>query len=97
MSNDANEKLKEFINDTVDRVWQLPTRPDLKKDCVDYVSEHWDNDLVYSDDVRKKVPLVNYIKNLVIQFLSNHCREAVSSQDIEYMAIAEKERLLTMK
>ena len=37
-----------------------------------------------------------YVVYLFIQFLSYHCREAVSSQDIEYMAIAEKERLLTM-
>ena len=96
MSCEVKERLQEFISETVGETWQLPTRPDLEADCVDYVWEHWDKDLVYSDDMRKKVPLVNYIKNLVIQFLSNHCREAVSSQDIEYMAIAEKERLLSI-
>lgn len=88
MSNDANERLQEFISETVGELWQLPTRPDLEKDCVDYVWEHWDKEISYQDRI--------YVNFLVIQFLSYHCREAVSSQDIEYMAIAEKERLLTM-
>tara|TARA_R100001443_G_scaffold114621_1_gene130885 strand:+ start:159 stop:428 length:270 start_codon:yes stop_codon:yes gene_type:complete len=88
MSNEANERLQEFISETVGEIWQLPTRPDLEKDCVDYVWEHWDKEDSYQDRI--------YVNFLVIQFLSYHCREAVSSQDIEYMAIAEKERLLTM-
>ena len=88
MSNDANERLQEFIGETVGETWQLPTRPDLEADCVDYVWEHWDKEVPYHDRI--------YVNFLVIQFLSYHCREAVSSQDIEYMAIAEKERLLTM-
>ena len=88
MSNDANERLQEFIGETVGEIWQLPTRPDLEADCVDYVWEHWDKEVPYHDRI--------YVNFLVIQFLSYHCREAVSSQDIEYMAIAEKERLLTM-
>lgn len=88
MSCEVKEKLKEFISETVGETWQLPTRPDLESDCVDYVWEHWDKELPYHDEV--------YVRFLVIQFLSYHCREAVSSQDIEYMAIAEKERLLTM-
>tara|TARA_R100001224_G_scaffold9139_1_gene4789 strand:- start:127 stop:402 length:276 start_codon:yes stop_codon:yes gene_type:complete len=87
------EDLMNFIGISVKDNWQLPNRPDLREDCVNYIWEHWtendDADAVYDyDEV--------YVTFLLIQFLSYHCREAVSSQDIEYMAIAEKERLLTM-
>jgi len=87
------EDLMNFIGISVKDNWQLPNRPDLREDCVNYIWEHWtENDdaeaVYYYDEV--------YVTFLLIQFLSYHCREAVSSQDIEYMAIAEKEKLLTM-
>lgn len=88
MSNEFREQLLEYISDTVADVWQLESRPDLEKDCIDYVVEQFDDDGYSKDD--------DFIKYLVIQFLSNHCREAVSSQDLEYMAIAEKEKLLNI-
>lgn len=78
MSNDAKDILEEFISESVGYVWQLPTRPDLEKDCVDYVWEHWDKEVPYQDQ--------HHVRYLVIQFLSNHCRDAVSSQDLDYMA-----------
>ena len=78
MSCEVKERLQEFISDTVGETWQLPTRPDLEADCVDYVWEHWDKELPYHDEV--------YVRFLVIQFLSYHCRDAVSSQDLDYMA-----------
>ncbi len=86
MSNEAKERLQEFISETVGETWQLPTRPDLEADCVDYVWEHWDKELPYHDEV--------YVRFLVIQFLSYHCREAVSSQDVEYMAMEQMEKAL---
>ena len=86
MSCEAKEKLQEFISETVGETWQLPTRPDLEADCVDYVWEHWDKELPYHDEV--------YVRFLVIQFLSYHCREAVSSQDVEYMAMEQMEKAL---
>ena len=88
MSNEFKEQVLEYISDTVGDVWQLETRPDLEKDCVDYVVDKFDDDGYSKDD--------DFIKYLVIQFLSNHCRDAVSSQDIDFMALAEKERLLTL-
>ena len=87
------EELMNFIGQIVEDKWQLPNRPDLREDCVNYIWEKWtehdDIEAVYDYDEI-------YINFLLIQFLSYHCREAVSSQDIEYMAIAEKERLLTI-
>ena len=77
MSNEFREQLLEYISDTVGDVWQLETRPDLEKDCVDYVIDKFEDGWSKDDD---------FIKYLVIQFLSNHCRDAVSSQDLDYMA-----------
>ena len=82
------EELMYYIEEEVTKKWQLPNRPDLKEDCVNYIWERWHNEDMGKDDI--------YVVYLLIQFLSYHCREAVSSQDIEYMAIAEKERLLTI-
>ncbi len=87
------EELMKYIGEVVEEKWQLPNRPDLREDCINYIWEHWtdegEKESVYSFDY-------DYAVFLLIQFLSYHCREAVSSQDIEYMAVAEKERLLTM-
>ena len=82
MSCEVKERLQEFISETVGETWQLSTRPDLEADCVDYVWEHYDKELPYHDEV--------YVNFLVIQFLSNHCRDAVSSQDLEHMANENK-------
>ena len=79
MSNEFKERLMEYVSDTVGEIWSLTSRPDLEKDCVDYVWEQQDTlTYEYLDDEQ--------IKDLVIKFLSNLCRDAVSSQDIEYMA-----------
>ena len=72
-----------YIEEEVKHLWQLESRPDLEKDCVDFIvnqwGEHEDND---------------YLAYLVVKFLSNLCGDAVSSQDLEYMALADKERMI---
>ena len=79
MSNEFKDELMEYVSDTVGEIWSLTSRPDLEKDCVDYVWEQRDTGTYeYLDD--------EIIKDLVIKFLSNLCRDAVSSQDLEYMA-----------
>ena len=87
------EELMEYIGEVVEEKWQLPNRPDLREDCINYIWEHWND-----EGEKENVSRFNYEQEvfLVKQMLSYHCREAVSSQDIEYMALAEKERLLTM-
>ena len=42
MSNQSKDELQGYIRDAVSERWQLPTRPDLEKDCVDYVWDVWD-------------------------------------------------------
>jgi len=78
------KEVEEYINDKVADVWQLETRPDLEKDCVEYVLDKFDDDGYSKDD--------DFIKYLVIQFLSNHCTSTYSSEDLEFMANAEEQR-----
>ena len=42
------------------------------------VWDKWDKEVSYRDET--------YLTFLFIKFLSNHCRDAVSSQDLDYMA-----------
>ena len=77
MSNEFREQILEYISDTVGELWQLDTRPDLEKDCVDFIVDEWYDDGFSKDDL--------YVNFLIIKFLSNHCTDAVSSQDLEYM------------
>lgn len=78
MSNEFREQVLEYVSDTVGEMWQLDTRPDLEKDCIDFIVEEYVEDGFSKDDL--------YINFLIIKFLSNHCRDAVSSQDLNYMA-----------
>ena len=61
-----------IVKNLVTKAWQLPSRPDLLKDCIEFVLNN-----------TKEVAGVN---ELVIKFLSSHCSQAVSSQDLDYMA-----------
>jgi hypothetical protein len=75
MSNEANDKIYDKINDEVSELWCLPSRPDLEADCCNYVWEHYEE---------------NNIATLVISFLSKLCYDAVSSDDIKYLAKLEE-------
>jgi len=77
MSNEYNDKIMEQVRDRVEELWQLPSRPDLKEDCIDYVYTEY----------------LNYewaIHLLVIKFLSQHCGQAVSTKDYEYIQYLRK-------
>ena len=78
MSNEFREQVLEYVSDTVGEMWQLETRPDLEKDCIDFIVDEYVDEGFSKDDL--------YINFLIIKFLSNHCRDAVSSQDLDYMA-----------
>jgi len=78
MSNEFREQVLEYVSDTVGEMWQLETRPDLEKDCIDFIVDEYVDEGFSKDDL--------YINFLMIKFLSNHCRDAVSSQDLDYMA-----------
>ena len=79
---DKNETIL-YVEEEVEHLWQLESRPDLEKDCVDFIVNQWGE---HEDK--------DYLAYLVVKFLSNLCGDAVSSQDLEYMAVAEKERMI---
>lgn len=78
MSNEFREQILEYVSDTVGEMWQLETRPDLEKDCIDFIVDEYYDEGFSKDDL--------YVNFLIIKFLSNLCTDAVSSQDLEYMA-----------
>jgi len=77
MSNAGTDNKTQRIIDAVTEVWKLPDRDDLLDDCINYVANN------YSHSYE--------IKNLVIEFLSMKCADALSTADLESMARAEEE------
>jgi len=77
MSNEFREQILEYVSDTVGEMWQLETRPDLEKDCIDFIVDEYYDEGFSKDDL--------YVNFLIIKFLSKHCIDAVSSQDLIYM------------
>ena len=83
-----NEVLwKEEVTEYLGDFWFIRGRPDLFQDAVDYVVEQHP----------VKVPHINYSEQILgqaFQFLQDHCTTAISSKDLEYMALADKERMI---
>ena len=79
------EDLVDFLGD----YWTMKGRPDLFSDVVDHVLS------VYPDQVDTAETL-NELQLVAeaFSYLQTLCRDAVSSQDLEYMAVAEKERMI---
>ena len=77
---DWREEVIDFLGD----YWELKGRPDLFNDVVDHVLN------VYPEN--------NFDDKVILgeafAFLQTHCTSAYSSKDLEFMALAEKERLL---
>ena len=69
MSNNVNSNIMDNIRDNVHELWVLDSRPDLEDDCVQYCYEN----------IHTPVPYA------MIEFLSKHCSQAVSTQDLEHM------------
>ena len=77
------EEVTEYLGD----FWFIRGRPDLFQDAVDYVVEQYpveDTNINYSEQILGQA----------FQFLQDHCTTAISSKDLEYMALAEKERMI---
>ena len=82
MSHEANDRIVDEVREYVDNVWTLKNRPDLEADCVDYVYEH-----------NIEAECLKPISEIVIEFLSKHCSNAISSQDLEVMAREDRMKL----
>ncbi len=71
MSNNINSNIMDNIRDNVHELWVLDSRPDLEDDCVQYCY----------DNVDRPVPIT------MIEFLSTHCSQAVSTADYRQMTM----------
>ena len=77
MSNEETEDRTQRIVDEVSDVWILTNRDDLLDDCISYVEDNY----AYSYE----------IKDLVIEYLSLKCADAMSGADLEAMAREESD------
>ena len=73
MSNENNDVIMDNLRDNVHELWVLDSRPDLEADCLDYCYEN----------IHTPVPIA------MIEFLSQHCSQAVSTQDLEHISKGE--------
>ena len=69
MSNETNSIIMDNMRDNVHELWVIEGRPDLEDDCLQYCYENID----------RPVPIT------MIEFLSQHCNQAVSTQDLNFM------------
>ena len=84
------EEVIDFLGD----YWELKGRPDLFNDVVDHVLNVYPERILEESYGQDRTDVV--LLGEAFAFLQTHCTSAVSSQDLEFMALAEKERLLTM-
>ena len=70
MSNEINSTLMDNMRDNVHELWVIKGRPDLEDDCLQYCYNNIDRPL----------PIT------MIEFLSQHCSQALSSADYKQMA-----------
>ena len=71
MSNETNSVIMDNMRDNVHELWVIQGRPDLEDDCLQYCYENID----------RPVPIT------MIEFLSQHCSQAISTQDLNFMEI----------
>jgi hypothetical protein len=95
MNNEKEITWREEVIDFLGDYWELKGRPDLFNDVVDHVLNVYPERIVGEfDEFYVQEHLV--ILGEAFAFLQTHCTSAYSSKDLEFMALAEKERLLTM-
>jgi len=79
MSNNINSTIMDNMRDNVHELWVIEGRPDLEDDCLQYCY----------DNIDRPVPIT------MIEFLSQHCGQAMSTQDYEFARKEHSEKLLT--
>ena len=78
MSHEGTEGRTQRVVDEVSDVWILTNRDDLLDDCISYVEDNY----VFSYE----------IKDLVIEYLSLKCADAMSTTDLNAMAKEDQDR-----
>tara|TARA_R110002012_G_scaffold1988_1_gene9501 strand:+ start:321 stop:593 length:273 start_codon:yes stop_codon:yes gene_type:complete len=85
---------REYIIDFLGDYWKIKSRPDLFNDVVDHVLKVYPERILEESYGQDRTDVV--LLGEAFAFLQTHCTSAYSSKDLEFMAVAEKERLLTM-
>ena len=85
---------REEVIEYLGEYWHLTGRPDLFNDVVDHVLNVYPERILEESYGQDRTDVV--LLGEAFAFLQTHCTSAVSSQDLEFMALTEKERLLTM-
>jgi hypothetical protein len=70
MSNEIDSTVMDNMRDNVHELWVIEGRPDLEDDCLQYCY----------DNIDRPVPIT------MIEFLSQHSSQALSSADYKQMA-----------
>jgi hypothetical protein len=70
MSNEINSTVMDNMRDNVHELWVMNGRPDLEDDCLQYCY----------DNIDRPIPIT------MIEFLSQHSSQALSSADYKQMA-----------
>ena len=70
MSNEINSTVMDNMRDNVHELWVIDGRPDLEDDCLQYCY----------DNIDRPIPIT------MIEFLSQHCSQALSSADYKQLA-----------
>jgi hypothetical protein len=70
MSNEINSTVMDNMRDNVHELWVINGRPDLEDDCLQYCY----------DNIDRPIPIT------MIEFLSQHSSQALSSADYKQMA-----------
>jgi len=78
MSNEINSTVMDNMRDNVHELWVIEGRPDLEDDCLQYCY----------DNIDRPVPLT------MIEFLSQHCSQAMSTKDYEFAQEEHRKNLV---
>ena len=78
MSNEINSTLMDNMRDNVHELWVIEGRPDLEDDCLQYCY----------DNIDRPVPIT------MIEFLSQHCSQAMSTKDYEFAQEEHRKNLV---
>ena len=70
MSNEINSTVMDNMRDNVHELWVIEGRPDLEDDCLQYCY----------DNIDRPIPIT------MIEFLSQHSSQALSSADYKQLA-----------
>tara|TARA_R100001463_G_scaffold129981_1_gene189100 strand:- start:579 stop:848 length:270 start_codon:yes stop_codon:yes gene_type:complete len=83
---------REYIIDFLGDYWEIKGRPDLFNDVVDHVLNVYPERILEESYGQDRTDVV--LLGEAFEYLQLHCTSAISSKDLEFMALTEKERLL---